>query len=292
MISIIITSYKEPETIGKAITSVLSNKIKQKYEIIVCAPDKETLNAASVVKKKSRNLKLIKDHGKGKSAALNLAVSKAKGDILILTDGDVFVEGKSLNQLIEYFKDENIGAVTGRPISTNNKGTMLGFWAYMLTEVADEVRRIAQHKNKRFFCSGYLFAIRKRLFPKLPENLLSEDGYISHMIYESGHRIAYSPTSKVYVKYPDNFNDWIIQKKRSAGGYNQIKKAIGADIRSFTWESSGAFMFFKFIKQIKHFIWLSELFLARIYLWLVIYRDINLKNKSHKQIWKRVESTK
>ena len=107
MISIIITSYKEPKTIGKAINSILKNKL-QNYEILVTAPDNKTLEAARVFKEhknikifrdqgnKSAALKLLKDQGKGKSAALNLAVSKAKGNILILTDGDVFIDDNSI----------------------------------------------------------------------------------------------------------------------------------------------------------------------------------------------------
>ena len=40
MISIIITAYKEDKTVGKAIESILQNKILDNYEILVFAPDK------------------------------------------------------------------------------------------------------------------------------------------------------------------------------------------------------------------------------------------------------------
>jgi hypothetical protein len=64
-------------------------------------------------------------------------------------------------------------------------------------------------------------------------------------------------------------------------------------MRSFKKESiGGMFYFFKYAKNFREFLWLIELFLARVYLWAVIYRDINIKKKSHKEIWKRVESTK
>ena len=42
MISIIITAFKEPKTIGKAIESFVSQKIDEEYELIVACPDKET----------------------------------------------------------------------------------------------------------------------------------------------------------------------------------------------------------------------------------------------------------
>lgn len=289
MISIIITSYKEPNTIGKAIESILKNNLKN-YEILVVAPDKETLDAAK--KYSNKNIKLIKDFGKGKPAALNLAVSKAKGDILILTDGDVYVKENSLNLLLEPFKNKKIGAVSGNPVSLNPKNNMLGYWSHVLTGVANERRIKAVMSEKRFFCSGYLFAIRKKLFPKLYEELLSEDGFISHKVYEQGYKLSYSEKSKVYIKYPTNIKDWLIQKKRSAGGYNQIKNLINVEIRSFKQEAMGALGLLKFISSFKEFLWMGSLFLIRIYLWIIIYKEINLQKKSSKNIWKRVESTK
>ena len=60
-------------------------------------------------------------------------------------------------------------------------------------------------------CSGYLYAFRKNLIDKIPENALAEDAVISHMIYEQGYKTAYTPNAKVFIKYPTNMKDWIIQ---------------------------------------------------------------------------------
>ncbi len=291
MISIIITSFKEPKTIGKAIEAIGEQKIK-KSEIIVVAPDEETLNAAKEYSKKYTNILLLKDEGRGKPAALNLAVSKSKGDILVLTDGDVYVGENSVNYLLEHFKDERIGAASGRVISLNSKNNKYGFWAEMLTDIAHRRRKFAESSGKRFFCTGYLFAIRKELFPALREDLLSEDGFISHMVYTKGKKIKYEARAKVFVKYPSNFRDWIKQKKRSAGGYNQIRALLGVEIRSFKKESSGMGGFFRYVTSLSELIWLIELLAARIYLWFLIYKDINFRNKGHREIWERVESTK
>lgn len=291
MISIIISSFKEPKTIGKAIESFLKQKLPE-HELIVVAPDDETLIAAEKMKKKYGKIRLIKDKGEGKPSALNLAVSKARGDTIVFSDGDVFVSENSVMNLLEKFENPSIGAVTGRPAPINDRNSKFGFWAYVLTEIADERRKRAIENKRRLFCSGYLFAARKKAFPKLPKELLSEDGYISHKIYEKGFLIDYSPDARVFVKYPDNFDDWVKQKKRSAGGYNQIKKMLGVEIRSFKSESLGGFELLKYVKGLVDFIWLMDLFLSRVYLWFLIYRDINLKKKSQKEIWQRVESTK
>jgi len=58
MISVIITAFKEPKTIGKAIESIAEQKIS-KNEILVVAPDKETLDAA---KKNEKEVQAGKDN--------------------------------------------------------------------------------------------------------------------------------------------------------------------------------------------------------------------------------------
>ena len=288
MISIIITAYKEPKTIGKAIRAVLDNKLKN-YELIIASPDKATLDAAS----KFKQVKIIQDPGKGKPIALNLAIAKAKGDILVLTDGDVFINKKSLKPLLAYFSDPKIGAVTGRPISLNDKHTRYGFWSHFLADVANERRIKASKLGRRFFCSGYLYALRKNLLKPIPEDCVVEDGFFSHLIWQQGYKIAYSSESRVYVRYPTNLNDWKKQKIRSVGGYMNLNKRLGVEMRSFSQESSGLFDLFRYSKTLKQDFWALELIMFRIHLWLAIALKFRVKKeKSSQKIWTRIESTK
>ena len=294
MISIIITGYKEPHTIGKAIEQVLKNKINQAYELLVLAPDEETLSEARKYISKHKNIHVIKDEGKGKPAALNLVFKKAKGDILVLTDADVHMSEKAIPYLLEQFKDKNVGAVTGRPISLNPRDTLLGYWSHLLSDMAHIVRTKRINQGKMVVCSGYLYAIRAGIVKKIPEEALSDDAVISHLIYDKGYKVLYTPEAEVYIKYPTNFSDWIKQKKRSAGGYNQLSSMVKGKerMRSFAKESSGVFEVLKYPKTLKEFFYTLSLIAARVYLWILIFIDINIKRKSLKKIWVRVESTK
>ncbi len=292
MITIVITAYKEPKTIGKAIEQILRNEIKEKYEILVLAPDKETVDAAR--KYENKKIKVIKDKGRGKPAALNLAFKHAKGRIIIMTDGDVYIGDKAIHRILQKFEDSSVGIVSGRPISLNPRRKMLGFWSHLLTDTAHRIRLENIAKGKMIVCSGYLYAVRKNIVAKLPEEALSEDAVLSHLVYDKGYKTAYAPSAEVYVKYPDNFKDWIKQKKRSAGGYNQLSYMVKKKerMRSFGKESAGIFKVLAYPRTIKEIFYTGALVLARIYLWALIFIDINLRKKSLKKIWVRVESTK
>jgi cellulose synthase/poly-beta-1,6-N-acetylglucosamine synthase-like glycosyltransferase len=288
MISILITAYKEAGTIGKAIEHLTKN-VKEGYEVIVAAPDKGTLNAA-----KKYKVKLVKDPAKGKPAAMNLLLKKAKGDILIFSDGDVYVNDNAVNELLNKFKDEKVGAVTGRPVSLSPRNTMLGYWSHLLTDIgAHETRSLRVKKNKFILCSGYLFAIRN-VINKIPEDVLSEDAIISHFIWKKGYKIDYAPKAEVYIRYPTTFRDWMIQKRRSTGGYNQINKYIKKPerMRSMFREAFFSYRAWSYPKSLKEVFYTFMLYFAKFYLWIKIYIDLNIRKKPLKEVWKRVETTK
>ena len=297
MISIVITAYKEPRTIAKAIEQILKNKLKENFEILVLAPDKETLDEAAKCAKKSKKIKVIKDEGKGKPAALNIAFRKAKGRIIVFTDGDVYMSDKSLLHIVEKFKDLKVGVVSGRPISLNPRSKMLGFWSHLLADMADKTRRKCTKEKKSIVCTGYLYAVRKSAIDKMiiPGDILSDDAYISYIIENRGYKILYAAGAQVFVKYPSTFSDWIKQKARSTGGYTQLAQ-MGLEpknpMRGFWQEVKEITTIFKYGKNLKEFAWTMMLALARIYLWLRIYYERRLKHKSFEKTWVRISTTK
>jgi len=210
MVSVILTTYKETRTLPKALDLIIKENIAD--EILVVAPDEET---EKLVKEKYPMVVFLKNKKITKPAALNLGFSEAKGDLAILTDGDVFIEQGGLKRLLKPFVDPLVGLVCGQPIPLNSKGNLFGFWAHFLCFAAHQMRS----KNKIFPCSGNLYAIRKNLFSLIPENTMVDDALISQMVLEKNSEIAYIPQARVFVKYPTNFKDWLGQKIRATGGY-------------------------------------------------------------------------
>jgi len=63
-------------------------------------------------------------------------------------------------------------------------------------------------------------------------------------------------------------------------------------MRSFFTESTGIFQVLGYPRTVKEFFYTLMLILARLYLWGLIFIDVNLRKRSLKKIWVRVESTK
>lgn len=294
-ITILITAFKEPKTIGKAIEATLNQKTKYDYEIIVSAPDKETLDIAKKYAKKNKKIKILQDPGKGKSYALNLIFSKLKTDILILTDGDVWISENSVEEIANLFFDPGIGCVTGRPVPVENKKTKYGYWANFLFNAAHKIRKQSFEFSSFIECSGYLFAFKKEKINKIPLDV-AEDTVIPYLFWEKGYKIGYAENAKVYVKNVDNWKDWINQKLRTSKAHETLHKYVDTKatprVKTFGTEAKGIFEAMKYSEKIKESLWTLQLILSRLYMWLKVFKDTRIRNKNYGDAWKRVESTK
>jgi poly-beta-1,6-N-acetyl-D-glucosamine synthase len=312
MLSVIITSFKEPKTIGKCIECIGDSKysgIRAPFEILQVSPDKETLEAGSKSAKKlglsSKEYRQIIDPRKGKPFALKMALNEAKGNIILLTDGDTYFDKNAVKELLKPFEERLIGGVSGRPVSADSKDTQMGYYGNLLADSAHHRRsntmiavenRDFYVSNDTFFpMSGYIMAIRKTKFD-IPQDVLSDDAYISYVLRNKGYEIGYAPKARCFVKYPTTVKDYFKQKVRSIGGFIQLEKynifKRDKQSRSFLIEL-GYFLFvFKYAKTPKEFIWSLLLFPIRFWTWIRIFWERRILNKDFKRTWVRIESTK
>ncbi|MBN1428615.1 MAG: glycosyltransferase [Anaerolineae bacterium] len=290
-LSILITAYREPATIGRAIEAILPQIGELPADIIVICPDDETTGAASAYD----SITVLRDLGQGKPAALNLGLEKATGQIIVMTDGDVFIGPGALDALLAPFADPKTGAVSGRPISLSPRDTMLGYWSRLLTDAGAHTERLLRDEAGAFMvCSGYLYAIRAGLIDHIPEDALAEDAVVSHCVGEQGYRIRYAPEATVFVKYPTTYRDWLMQRVRSAGGYVQPVIANSPlHMRSFRHEiAAGTGRALAYARNPRELVWTIILMAARLHLWLLILWRVKLRPRSLLDLWKRVETTK
>jgi cellulose synthase/poly-beta-1,6-N-acetylglucosamine synthase-like glycosyltransferase len=237
----------------------------------------------------------MNDPGKGKSYALNIAFSKINADILILTDGDVYISKNAIEEIVNTFKDEKIGCLSGRPVPQESRDNKFGYWAHFLFDSANKIRKRAFLNRDFIECTGYLFAYRKKIIDKIPLDV-SEDAVIPYIFKEKGYDIGYAEKAEVYVKNPDNLNDWIKQKTRTHKAHEKLHLYVDTKniprVKSFKTESKGIFSLLKYPNNFKEIIWAIELIFARLYTWIKYFFETKIFNKKYSDAWERVESTK
>lgn len=296
MIDIIITSFKEPKTIGRAIEGFQNQDCKEKMNIWVVAPDKETLDVAKEYGKKDKRIKIFVDPGKGKSFALNMILPKLNGEIIVLSDGDTYVKQNSLKYILEKFNDPEMGCVSGRPVSCDSRKNMFGYWSHLLCDAgAHEARAKRARKGEFLECSGYYWAFRNKVIKKFHLDI-PEDTVVPVLFREKGYKIGYAEKAIVYVSFPKNLKDFINQKKRTAKGHEALAKHF--DIRkiprtkSFKNELLEGYRAFLYPRSIKEMMYTLLLLPVRLYIWILTFYHTKVKNQQYSDAWERVESSK
>lgn len=314
MISVLITAWKEERTIKKCIECIVNQNysgIPENFELILACPDEETLSSAKKIIEKYKiqeKFKHIQDPAKGKNYALNLLMENAKGDIWILTDGDVYFGENCIKNLLEKMEKGKYDLVSTRPKSAQTKNNMMSYFGNLLADAAHHKRMISLEKvvsrsskfvsQEPFFpVSGYGYAIRKTKL-RFPIDCLADDAYISYASFKEGKKIGYAPNAIVYVNYPTNLKDYFIQKKRSAGAYVQLWKynilTKNTVTRSFKKELQYFWFPIKYASNLKELMWSLALYPIRLLQWIVIFYEQKIlrKNLMKNGSWERVESTK
>jgi biofilm PGA synthesis N-glycosyltransferase PgaC len=294
MLTILITASREERTLGQAIEAFLSQDLGPDWELLVVCPDEPTATAAAQYAMQAPQMRVLRDEGKGKPAALNVGLNAAQGEIAVLSDGDVYVGPGSVQALLAAFTDPQVGIVTGRPVSVSPRRTMLGYWSHLLVDAGAHQQRLRRARDGAFLeCSGYLYAFRRSLVQPIPEDSLAEDGLISHRVWEQGYLTAYAPEALVYVKYPSSYRDWITQKIRSMGGDAQQYVKASRGKRSFRQEvGDGLWAAIRYAQSARELWWTLLLFVARAYVWLRVWWDVKYRKRPFSALWQRVNSTK
>jgi cellulose synthase/poly-beta-1,6-N-acetylglucosamine synthase-like glycosyltransferase len=114
MLSVVIPTLNSADTLGTALSSLLSNDFQRdRYEVIIVdggSTDK-TLDVC-----RRFPVEVVFCPKKGWSAALNLGVEKANGDIVCITNADVIVPRDWLRKIWEFFRDNPGVDGVGGPI--------------------------------------------------------------------------------------------------------------------------------------------------------------------------------
>jgi cellulose synthase/poly-beta-1,6-N-acetylglucosamine synthase-like glycosyltransferase len=304
-LSVIITAFREERTVAQAIEPFL-NQLPQQApaatppasppiaELLVVCPDPATTAVVDEYAARNPSVHHIADPQRGKPTAVNAGLEAARGDIVVLSDGDVVIDENALEPLLAPFSDPWVGAVSGHPVSVSRRDTIMGYWSHLLTDSIHRMRLARSGAGRFLVCSGYLFAFRRQLVDRVPEDALAEDAVISHRIAQQGHAIRYAPEARVYVRYPTTYADWLRQKTRSAGGYAQhYVRQSPVRMRSAWLEiRTGTLMALQYPRNAREFLWTLLLFAARLQLWLRVLIKVRLLRRPLDALWKRVESTK
>ena len=232
MVSVLVPAHNEALVVQRTVRSLLNfDYPDDRYEIIVIndnsSDDTENILSDLAAEFPQNRLMCISTDkvvgGTGKSNALNIGFSVAKGEIIAIYDADNTPEPKALRLLVENLvADPKAGAVIGKFRTRNRNASILSRFVNIET-----LSHQCMNQAGRFFffklCTipGTNYVIRRHIVEQVggwDVKALSEDTEISFRIYRMGYYIKLLPQAVTWEQEPHLLPIWFRQRVRWAKG--------------------------------------------------------------------------
>ncbi len=218
-VSIIIPAYNEEKGIARTIQSALEIEYPaNKLEIIVVddgSRDKTFSIASKLSSDRVKVFKMSKNSGKG--AAMNFAISKASGEIIITMDADnTRVTPDALKKMIPYFQERNVMCVAPSMLVYNPR-TILERIQQIEYTLGVFLRKAFASVNAVHITPGAFSAYRKSFFDKyggFSDNNITEDLEMALRIQSYNFIIENVPQAVIYTVVPTKFVALLKQRRR------------------------------------------------------------------------------
>jgi len=220
-VSVIVPAYNEEESIGKTLESLMKLDYPKDLLEIIVVNDGSKDNTQKVTegflrKENPFKLLLINQKNSGKGAALNNGMSRAKGEFIACLDADSMVRSDTLKEMIRYFYDGNIAAVSPlmkvyQPKTGLQKLQALEYVLYGF------LKCLFSSMNSIHVTSGPFSIYRKSAIQKLggfDEKTIVEDQEICYRIQRNHYRILQSTAGEVFTIAPKNIRELYNQRCR------------------------------------------------------------------------------
>ena len=125
----------------------------------------------------------------GKSAGMNRLLSMTNAEIVIYTDANVMIDPAAVRNLPRYFRDREVGCVTGHLLYENPDESQTAKVGTLYWKHEEWVKQLESDTGSVMGADGSLFAIRRALHRQTPADII-DDFFTSMSILCSGHRLV------------------------------------------------------------------------------------------------------
>jgi len=194
-ISIIIPAHNEERVIEEKIHNTLAlDYPKENVELILISDGSRDRTEEIAKAYLDKGLKLYKlPERKGKAAALNLGLKKAKNEIVVFSDSSIMLHSDALQKLIRRFAAANVGCVSGEDYIPDGGGEGL-YGKYELI-----LRNLESRLGSIVGASGCFYAQRKILCETFPEGM-APDFFSVLKTVEKGFRAVTEPGARGFMQ--------------------------------------------------------------------------------------------
>lgn len=227
-VSIVVAVRNEAHRLPARVENLASLDYPGDRQIIVVS-DGSTDDPVRALQGAPGDVEILLCEARGKAAALNAGVARARHDLLVFADARQTFAPDALRMLVAPFADERVGGVTGEllldaevqpPQSDSGAPVAEGVGLYWKYEKA--LRRRESAVGSTLGATGAIYALRKSLWQPLPEETLLDDVLAPMRAVLAGRRIVFEDRAKAYDHASPDAATESRRKVRTLAGNVQI----------------------------------------------------------------------
>jgi cellulose synthase/poly-beta-1,6-N-acetylglucosamine synthase-like glycosyltransferase len=221
-VSIVVVAYNEAERVAARVENLLAlDYPKDRLEIVI-ASDGSTDD--TVRRARAHGVTVLPFfQRRGKAAVLNAVVPHLRGDIVVFADARQRFEPGTLRALVENFADPNAGAVSGELVLTAGDRTVAaGRGTAMYWRYEKFIRSTEGRADSTVGATGAIYAIRRALFERIPDDTILDDVVIPLRIVRRGFRVLFEARARAYDRASATARQEFTRKARTIAGTFQL----------------------------------------------------------------------
>jgi poly-beta-1,6-N-acetyl-D-glucosamine synthase len=224
-VTVVVAAYNEAEQIAGRIENLLELDYPRDKLDVVIASDGSTDATVEIARRYECPRVIVRAFPtrRGKAAVLNDVVPSVRGKIVLLADARQRFDLDAVRALVAGFADPRVGAVSGELMMAPNPssagfGKGVGcYWRY-----EKFIRRNESRANATVGATGAIYAIRRALFERIPEDTILDDVVIPLRIIREGYRVVFEPSARAYDATSATPRHEFVRKVRTIAGTFQL----------------------------------------------------------------------
>jgi len=195
-VSVIITAYNEERDLAAKLENTLALDYPRELLEIIVASDCSTDRTDEIARTfADRGVRLARQPLRlGKTAAQNMAVAEARGEIILFSDATSLYERDVLRVMMPNFADPTVGCVAGRLMYVDPAESRVGRGARSYWSYETFLKRHESRVCSLIGASGCLYAVRRSAYVVLYPEACS-DFIIATKMVEQNLRAVYEPAA-------------------------------------------------------------------------------------------------
>jgi cellulose synthase/poly-beta-1,6-N-acetylglucosamine synthase-like glycosyltransferase len=222
-VSVVIPSFNEEANMAQCLESVMRLDYPA-YEVIIVDDGSRDLTLPII---EQYDVSLIRlRNNRGKVAALNKGIEKAKGEIIFFTDSDSSLDPMVLHHLVSNFGDASVGAVAGRVLLKRNDSYLKRMQTieYLYGQAIIKEAQIRSGESVSI-CPGPVTAFRRSALLEIGgfnQRTLAEDFDVTLDLLELGYSALYEPRAVSFTSAMTSWKGLKKQRIRWSRGHLQV----------------------------------------------------------------------